>query len=189
MIAKEKGYEFTEYNASDVRNKTGIGLIQYDTINVNAAKKHETKTLIIMDEVDGMSSGDRGGVAAIINMIKNTKVPIICICNDRSSEKIRSLATHCLDVKFQKPNKTMVVSRIKDVLKEEGGSGEEKVLEQLVETFQSDMRQILNYIEIVFKTVSPHLTMNLLLNKDKHSKDASVMINDSDAARKLMNRA
>jgi replication factor C subunit 1 len=36
-----------------------------------------------MDEVDGMSAGDRGGIAAIINMIKTTKVPIICICNDR----------------------------------------------------------------------------------------------------------
>lgn len=36
-----------------------------------------------MDEVDGMSSGDRGGLGAIVNMIKTTKVPIICICNDR----------------------------------------------------------------------------------------------------------
>jgi replication factor C subunit 1 len=43
------------------------------------------KTLIIMDEVDGMSSGDRGGITEIIMMIKNTKVPIICICNDRQS--------------------------------------------------------------------------------------------------------
>ena len=43
------------------------------------------KQLIIMDEVDGMSSGDRGGVTAIIDMIKKTKIPIICICNDRQS--------------------------------------------------------------------------------------------------------
>jgi len=72
-----------------------------------------TRPLIIMDEVDGMSSGDRGGVAAIIAKIKSTKVPIICICNDRSSEKIRSLATHCLDVKFHKPHKGMIVKRLK----------------------------------------------------------------------------
>jgi replication factor C subunit 1 len=71
------------------------------------------KCLIIMDEVDGMSSGDRGGISAIINMIKSTKVPIICICNDRSSEKIRSLAAHCLDIKFHKPNKIMVVKRLR----------------------------------------------------------------------------
>lgn len=35
-----------------------------------------------MDEVDGMSS-DRGGSKALIDIIKLTKVPIICICNDR----------------------------------------------------------------------------------------------------------
>lgn len=66
-----------------------------------------------MDEVDGMSSGDRGGITAIINMIKNSRAPIICICNDRSSEKIRSLATHCLDIKFQKPQKNLIVARLK----------------------------------------------------------------------------
>lgn len=76
-----------------------------------------------MDEVDGMSSGDRGGVAAIINMIKNSKIPIICICNDRSSDKIRSLAGHCLDIKFHKPHKGMMVKRIKEILISEGGSG------------------------------------------------------------------
>jgi len=36
-----------------------------------------------MDEVDGMSSGDRGGMAVLIGLIKDTKVPIACICNDR----------------------------------------------------------------------------------------------------------
>ena len=35
-----------------------------------------------MDEVDGMSS-DRGGSKALIDKIKNSKVPIVCICNDR----------------------------------------------------------------------------------------------------------
>ena len=59
-----------------------------------------------------MSSGDRGGITAIISMIKSTKVPIICICNDRSSDKIRSLVGHCLDVKFIAPNKAQVVRRL-----------------------------------------------------------------------------
>lgn len=116
--------------------------------------KSLAKSLIIMDEVDGMSSGDRGGITAIINMIKNTKVPIICICNDRSSEKIRSLAGHCLDIKFQKPMKNLVIKRIKDIVEEEGGRAEDKALDQLVETFQNDMRQILSYLEVIFRTVS-----------------------------------
>lgn len=53
-----------------------------------------------MDEVDGMSGSDKGGNKCLIDMIKMTKVPIVCICNDRSNQKIRSLANHCLDIKF-----------------------------------------------------------------------------------------
>jgi len=55
-------------------------------------------------------------VAAIINLIKTTKIPIICICNDRASEKIRSLAAHCLDVRFHRPAKNVVVKRLKSIL-------------------------------------------------------------------------
>ena len=39
--------------------------------------------MILMDEVDGMSSGDRGGMAVLINLIKESKIPIVCVCNDR----------------------------------------------------------------------------------------------------------
>lgn len=115
LLAKEYNYSVTEFNASDVRNKSGIDLMETGSFNLGVRKTME-KSLIIMDEVDGMSSGDRGGITAIISMIKNTKVPIICICNDRSSEKIRSLAGHCLDVKFQKPNKALVVRRLREIL-------------------------------------------------------------------------
>jgi replication factor C subunit 1 len=34
------------------------------------------RTVLIMDEVDGMSSGDRGGVGALNAMIKKSKVSI-----------------------------------------------------------------------------------------------------------------
>jgi replication factor C subunit 1 len=36
-----------------------------------------------MDEVDGVGSGDKGGISALIQAIKKSKTPIICICNDR----------------------------------------------------------------------------------------------------------
>jgi replication factor C subunit 1 len=128
-----------------VRNKSGVNLLEAKSHHISMSNTL-VKPLIIMDEVDGMSSGDRGGVAAIIAMIKSSKIPIICICNDRSSEKIRSLAGHCLDVKFHKPMKTTMVKRLKEILIQEGGSGEDRALEQLIETFQNDMRQILSYL-------------------------------------------
>lgn len=50
------------------------------------------------------------------------------------------------------------------------------------------MRQILTYLELIFKTVSPHITLSTLSNRSKHAKDSSVMINHFAAARTLLNR-
>lgn len=40
------------------------------------------------------AAGDRGGVADLISTIKLSKLPIICICNDKYSQKLRSLRNH-----------------------------------------------------------------------------------------------
>ena len=52
-----------------------------------------------MDECDGMSAGDRGGMQELISIIKATKTPIICIANDYYDRKISSLKGHCYDVR------------------------------------------------------------------------------------------
>ena len=57
-----------------------------------------------MDEVDGMAGNeDRGGLQELVLLIKSTKIPIICICNDRNSMKMRTLANYCFDLRFQRP--------------------------------------------------------------------------------------
>jgi replication factor C subunit 1 len=86
-----------------------------DYFSVSGVKKAETntnpmaaalgglatqKSVIIMDEVDGVGAGDRGGIAALIKIIKESRTPIICICNDRQNQKLASLVNHCYDLKF-----------------------------------------------------------------------------------------
>lgn len=60
-----------------------------------------SKTCLIMDEVDGMSAGDRGGIGALNMLIKKTKIPIICIANDNKSQKMKPLqnTTHAIPFK------------------------------------------------------------------------------------------
>ena len=55
-----------------------------------------------MDEVDGMSGGDRGGVSELITIIKASKVPVICICNDKYSQKLKSLRNSCMELDFRR---------------------------------------------------------------------------------------
>lgn len=74
--------------------------------------QNQKKSVIIMDEVDGVGGGDRGGISALINIIKECKTPIICICNDRQSQKLATLTNHCYDLKFQRPAFNDISKRI-----------------------------------------------------------------------------
>lgn len=115
LVAKELGYEVLETSASDQRSKKVIESLLTDAVDNESImfytrseggrkpqeKRPSKKTLVIMDEVDGLSgSNDKGGVQALIKIIQNTAVPIVCICNDRQNTKVRSLANHCYDLKF-----------------------------------------------------------------------------------------
>lgn len=71
LIAEYMGYEIREWNASDERSKKSVNNILGELKNnsiINLIKgkeqnllKNSNKFIILMDEVDGMSSGDRGG--------------------------------------------------------------------------------------------------------------------------------
>lgn len=46
-----------------------------------AGFKITDNTVLIMDEVDGMSAGDRGGVGALVQLVKKTRVSQHCFCS------------------------------------------------------------------------------------------------------------
>ncbi len=70
LMAAALGFDLIEKNASDVRSKNSIQAMLGTLANKNAQLKVSTeqrvektgKTLILMDECDGVSAGDRGGI-------------------------------------------------------------------------------------------------------------------------------
>ena len=93
-----------------------------------------------MDEVDGVGAGDRGGIAALIKIIKESKTPIICICNDRQERKLQSLVNHCYDLKFQRPSLDSIRKKLSGIAKSEGFNIEDQVLDKLIESSGNDIR-------------------------------------------------
>ena len=112
-----------------------------------------------MDEVDGMSAGDRGGSTELIKLIKSTAVPIICICNDHSSPKMRSLANSCLDLKFRRASSAMVEKRVALIAQKEKLQIDSNVIAQLVAATSADIRQLLNLLS-TYRLSSSHLTFD-----------------------------
>ena len=74
-----------------------------------------------MDEIDGCAGNeDRGGVGALNDIIKTTKIPIIFICNDKWNAKLKTLSNNCYDLPFSKPDKRFITNRLVQICNKEG---------------------------------------------------------------------
>lgn len=78
------------------------------------------RTLFIMDEVDGLGAGDRGGVTAMISAAKTTKVPLVLVCNDGKAQKLASLANYCYLINFAPLGSQDLKTRCLRILRAEG---------------------------------------------------------------------
>ncbi|XP_056169280.1 replication factor C subunit 1 isoform X2 [Syzygium oleosum] len=169
VVCQMLGFQAVEVNASDSRGKAdgkisrGIGgsnansikeLVSNESLSVNMDWSKHPKSVLIMDEVDGMSAGDRGGVADLIASIKISKIPIICICNDRYSQKLKSLVNYCLLLNFRKPTKQQMAKRLMQIAKGEGLQVKEAALEELAERVNGDIRMALNQLQYMSLSMS-----------------------------------
>eukprot|EP00928_Gymnodinium_smaydae_P079059 TRINITY_DN63080_c0_g1_i1.p1 TRINITY_DN63080_c0_g1~~TRINITY_DN63080_c0_g1_i1.p1 ORF type:complete len:606 (+),score=129.93 TRINITY_DN63080_c0_g1_i1:64-1881(+) len=176
-------YKVMEYNASDARSKAVIdgmskSLAGNTTLRLSKDGKGSIeRAIIIMDECDGMAGGgDKGGMTALMNMIKTTRNPIICICNDRGDPQVRNLAQMCLDMKFKRPTNAAVAKRVSAIMEREGKKVNATALESTVEACGQDIRQVMN-----------HMQFFRALGKGTNSgKDTQVMLSPFDACTKLL---
>jgi replication factor C subunit 1 len=152
LVAKSLGYVPILSNASDERNKASVQDHLQGSLQNRSMLEFWTKTphksLLIMDEIDGMSSGDRGGIAELIREMRNAKTPIICICNDRYNPKVRSLANHCKDIRFRRPTVQQILPRMRAILEAENIHLDEGILRRIIESANGDIRQILNVLQL-----------------------------------------
>ncbi|CAL6300350.1 unnamed protein product [Bathycoccus prasinos] len=162
IVCTQLGFSVMEVNASDSRNKaskdvqTGLSgstsnqvkeLVTNRGLNFLKTTIHKNQVLI-MDEVDGMSAGDRGGISDLIDTIKRSKIPIICICNDRYSQKLKALQNHCFELNFQRPTKQQIHGRLSLIMKEENFHMQSNELDTVIESCNGDIRLILNQLQL-----------------------------------------
>lgn len=159
LLCKQNGYEVLEFNASDARSKKILREhVQDATSNhslgefYSAGPRKNTgkpkRIALVMDEVDGMSSGDRGGLAQLAQMIKETRVPILTICNDRANRKLTTIAKYCRDIRFSRPTPRDLLPRIQRILRQEGVEYSPQDLQRVLTSVNGDVRQVLNLLQM-----------------------------------------
>ncbi len=157
LAAKLEGYDVIESNASDTRSKKMVeqglsdvlnnssllGFFAGDGKEIDLQKK---KIVMVMDEVDGMSAGDRGGVGALAKICRKTDIPIILICNDRRLPKMKPFDHVAYDMGFRRPTVDQVRSRVATICHREGLKLSREVMDALIEGSNKDIRQIVNML-------------------------------------------
>ena len=157
LVAKLEGYDVVESNASDTRSKklveTGLrgvldttSLLGYFAGDGKTVDNDKQNLVLIMDEVDGMSAGDRGGVGALAAVCKKTSVPMILICNDRKLPKMRPFDQVTFDLPFRRPTVEQIRGRLATIAFREKLQISGTVLGALIEGSHADIRQVINML-------------------------------------------
>jgi len=173
-ILKELDYDVIKYDAGDVRNKSLIDTITSNNIsncNVLQMMKGVTKKIaIVMDEIDGMNNGDKGGITSLIKLIRQKKTkkqrlesktvnPVICIGNYYIDKKIKELMKVCNTFELHTPNLMQMTTMVDICIPILTTSMKGKVLEYI----QGDMRK-LNFIIDIYKKKPELMTEETITN-------------------------
>jgi hypothetical protein len=179
-LLKELNYDIIKYDAGDVRNKSLIDTITSDNIasqNVLEMMSGKRKSIaIVMDEIDGMNNGDKGGITSLIKLIRQKKTkkqrqehktinPIICIGNYNMDKKIRELMKVCHSFELRLPTDKQIYEMIKPM------NIVPMIQDKIVNYIQGDLRKLVFITKIHKK--NPHLLNEDTLESIFHIKSYS----------------
>ena len=132
-ILKELDYDIIKYDAGDFRNKSIIDTISQHNMSdkniMSLFHKKIKKIAIIMDEIDGMNNGDKGGINTLIKLIRPKKTkkqkleeitmnPIICIGNYHIYKKIKELMKVFNTIELKTPTQEQINTIVKEIMPE-----------------------------------------------------------------------
>ena len=177
-ILKELGYDIIKYDAGDIRNKSIIDTITKHNMadrNVMSMFYKKVKRIaIIMDEIDGMNNGDKGGINSLIKIIRPKKTkkqrleettlnPIICIGNYHIDKKIKELMKVCHVIELKSPTNQQVITIVEKLIPVFNTLNDEEIKTNIINYIQSDLRK-LNTIYQLSKNNENILSNNSIKN-------------------------
>jgi replication factor C large subunit len=138
VIASEMDWEMIETNASDVRKKKDLSEV------LGPAATEGTLTgrrrLIVIDEVDGLDTSDRGAVSAITSVLESTQQPILLIANDPYIQKLKVLRSVAEFVEMKKVSAREIFARLKRIVDSEKMDVPLIMLKEIADAADGDVR-------------------------------------------------
>ena len=194
-LLKTLGYDVIKYDAGDIRNKLIIDAITKHNMSdkniMSLFQKQVKKIVIIMDEIDGMNNGDKGGINTLIKLIRPKKTkkqrledvtlnPIICIGNYHVDKKIKELMKVCNVVELKTPTPQQILNIINELMP----GIEEELKTNIIKFIEGDIRKLKNVHDIYLnnKNVLQNNIIRNIFQTKSHNNDTKQI------AQKLINK-
>jgi replication factor C subunit 1 len=145
LILHKHDYNIINLSIDDERNKDYITKIIKPLLKTKKNFMDQENCLVVSDIDCG---GDYGFMASLLECIKFSEIPIICICDDRYNQNIKSILPYCLDIKLVKPKFDEVYPLIYKVATTENIKISKKGVDKLYEESNGDIRFILNTLQL-----------------------------------------
>jgi DNA polymerase III delta prime subunit len=188
-LLKELGYDVIKYDAGDIRNKSIIETITKHNMSdkniMSMFHKNVKKIAIVMDEIDGMNSGDKGGITTLIKLIRPKKTkkqrqevvtmnPIICIGNYHVDKKIKELMKVCNSIELKSPTQNQMYFIINKLYE----NVEEKNIAKMCEIIQGDLRKLTYLYQLYLKdkTIINKSYIYEILQKKSYNEDTKKLV-------------
>jgi replication factor C large subunit len=146
LLSAERGLNLVELNASDARTKLKLSAKLGEVIN--STSLFDERTLIFLDEVDGLAGrADYGAVEFIKDIVKKSSNPIVMAANNPDADEVRKLSSVTVRIEFKPPSVSEILVYLRKVAKEESIEGDDAKLFEIAESSKGDIRYALNALQ------------------------------------------
>jgi replication factor C large subunit len=164
VAAKETNSEIFELNASDLRDKEKIrGILKPAMEQRSLTKKNK---IILVDEVDGISKLDWGGLPELLVLIEAAPYPVIITANDIWDKKFNALRQKSELVQLKEIDYKTIKDILINLLKKEGLFIDQDVLTKIAINAKGDVRAAVNDLQTASKLEEPSVIVFDERNKE-----------------------
>ena len=144
LILKKHDYNIIDLSLEDERDKDYMNNVIKPILKTKKTFDGQENVLVV-SEID--AGGDYGFISCLTECIKETNIPIICICNNKFDQSIKPILNYCFDTKMTKPSYQEVYILLYNIVVTEKIKIKEQELKELYEQSNGDIRFIINTLQ------------------------------------------
>src|SRR3989338_3345158 len=149
VAALETSSEIFELNASDLRDRKKLEETLKPAIEQQSLLSSNKKKIILVDEVDGITSVDRGGLQELLDLISSTTYPILITANDIWDKKFSTLRSKTELVQLKEIDYKTIKDVLINILRKEKLFIDNNVLTSISIKSKGDIRAAINDLQTI----------------------------------------